>query len=486
MLMDRTYDVIIIGAGAVGCAIARELSRYTLSVLVLEKECDVAYGTSGRMSGVVHAGFNNKTGSMMAKMCVEGSRGFEQICRELDIPYRKTGKVLVAFDENDLKALEKIIETGKANGCEGLRLLDEKQVRAIAPGLGGIGGMFSENTAIFDPFEFCIAHAENAMDNGVDFSFDSEVTAISRDDGIFCVSTPKGTFRSRYIVNSAGLYCDRISAMLGVDKYKIYPCRGQYYILDKVAKDLLDIPAYPVPRPGIGGLGVHLTPTIDGNIIIGPSAEYQDDPDDYSTTQEIMDKLFSEAKALLPAIERKYIIGNYCGIRPKQAPPGEGGFRDFTIKEEETCPGLINLIGIESPGFTASAPIARMVRDILGQHVKLERKKDFNPIRKGHVRFRDLSEAEQKKLIEKDPEYGEIICRCQNVTKREIRDAIENRFGARSISAIKYRAWATTGRCNGGYCLAKIVDMLIKDYDMKPEEITYRGAGSELFSGKVK
>ena len=484
--MDRIYDVIIIGAGAVGCAIARQLSRYKLSVLVLEKECDVAYGTSGRMSGVVHAGFNNKVGSLMARLCVEGSKGFESICSELGIPYRKTGKVLVAFDEDDMKALEKVIAQGKANGCEGLRLIGADEIRSIAPGIGGIGGMLSPNTAIFDPFEFCIAHAENAMDNGVEFSFGSEVTAIRRQADTFELTTPKGVFRAKYIVNSAGLYCDRISAMLGVDKYHIYPCRGQYYILDKVADDLLDVPAYPVPRPGIGGLGIHLTPTIDGNIIIGPSAEYLEEPDDYSTTPDVMDKLFSEAKALLPAIEKRHIIGNYCGIRPKQAPPGEGGFRDFVIKEEEDCPGLINLIGIESPGFTASAPISEMIRDILACHMDLIPKEDFNPIRKARIRFRDLPEEDQEKLIAQDPEYGEIICRCQNVTRREIRNAIENKFGARSISSIKYRAWATTGRCNGGYCLAKIVDMLVKDYGMKPEEITFRGKGSEMFSGEVK
>ena len=425
--MKEVHDVIIIGAGAVGCAIARELSRYSLRTLVLEKECDVAYGTSGRMSGVVHAGFNNKTGSLMAKLCVEGNRGFEAICKDLDIPYKKTGKVLVAFDDADMKALEGIIERGKANGCEGLRLLDKDEIGKLVPGIGGIGGMLSPNTAIFDPFEFCIAHAENAMENGVEFRFDSEVTAIRKDGDVFEVMTPGGTYYSKYIVNSAGLYCDKVSAMLGIDDYRIYPCRGQYYILDKVADRLLDIPAYPVPKAGIGGLGVHLTPTIDGNIIIGPSAEYLDDPDDYSSTPEVMDKLFTEAKALLPAVERRYIIGNYCGIRPKQAPPGEGGFRDFVIKEEEKCPGLVNLIGIESPGFTAAAPIARMVRDILAQHMDFLPKKEYNSIRKGHIRFRDLSKEEQEKLIRQDPEYGEIICRCQNVTRREIRDAIENR-----------------------------------------------------------
>ena len=200
--MKEVHDVIIIGAGAVGCAVARELSRYSIRTLVLEKECDVAYGTSGRMSGVVHAGFNNKTGSLMAKLCVEGNRGFEAICRELDIPYKKTGKVLVAFDDADMKALEGIIERGKANGCEGLKLLGKDEIEKLVPGIGGIGGMLSPNTAIFDPFEFCIAHAENAMDNGVEFRFDSEVTAIRKDGDVFEVRTPGGTYYSRYIVNS--------------------------------------------------------------------------------------------------------------------------------------------------------------------------------------------------------------------------------------------------------------------------------------------
>ncbi len=494
--MNKIYDVIIIGAGAVGCAIARELSKFELSILVLEKECDVAYGTSGRMSGVVHAGFNNKPGTLMAKFCVEGNREFEGICKKLDIPYKKTGKVLVAFDKDDMDALKGIISRGEENGCEGLRLIDAQELHHIAPGLGGIGGMLSPNTAIFDPFIYCIAHAENAAQNGAEFIFDSEVTGIGRTDGnaeskdlekgTFAIQTASGTYRSRYLVNSAGLYCDRISSMAGVDKYTIYPCRGEYFILDKIADEMLDIPAYPVPKPGIGGLGVHLTPTINGNLIIGPSAEYLEERDDYGTTGIVMEKLFREAKALLPGIERRDIIGNYCGIRPKQAPPGEGGFRDFVIKEEECCPGLINLIGIESPGFTASAPIARMVRDILGRHLKLKEKKDFNPLRRGPVRYRELSKEEQEKLIAIDPEYGEIICRCQNVTKREIRDAIENMLGARSLSSIKYRAWCMTGRCNGGYCMSKIVDMLIRDYRIPPSEITYRGKGSEMFSGEMK
>lgn len=480
-------DIIVIGAGGVGCAIARELSRFKLNIAVLEKACDVAAGTSGRNSAVVHAGFNNKPGSLMAKLCVEGNKGFETLCRELDIPYKKTGKVLVAFDEEDMNILRKIIQQGQTNGSVGLRLIDREELRERVPGVDGIGGMVSPNTAIFDPFHYCIALAENAAVNGVKFHFNSEVTAINRENGVFTVTTASGeAHQSRIVINCAGLNCDKVSEMAGVGGYHIYPCRGEYYILDKVADQLLPVPVYPAPKPGIGGLGVHLTPTIDGNLIIGPSAEYIDENDDYACTPKIMDKLFNEAKMLLPAIERRHIIGNYAGIRSKLAPPSEGGFRDFIIKAEDSCPGLINLIGIESPGLTASMPIARMVRGIVGEMTELVAREDFVAERKAPVRFRELSESEQAKLIEQDPEYGEIVCRCQKVTKREIRQAIENPLGARSITAIKYRAWATTGRCNGGYCLTRIVDMLIHEYGMKPEEIAYRSPGSEMFSGEVK
>ncbi len=491
------HDVMIIGAGGVGCAVARELSRYNLNIIVLEKECDTAGGISGRNSAVVHAGFNNAPGSLMAKLCVEGNRGFETLCQELDIPYKKTGKLLVAFDEADMDALRRIMQQGIQNGCEGLRLVGEEEMEKLAPGIGGIGGMYSPETAVFDPFLYCIALAENALENGVTFHFNSEVVAIEHDmieehgeehsDDRFVVKTADGgEYACRFLINCAGLSSGRISELAGGPAYQIYPCRGEYFILDKVAEELLPMPVYPAPRKGIGGLGVHLTPTTAGNIIIGPSAEYISQIDDLATTHPVMDELFAEAKALLPVLERKYIIGSYAGIRPKLAPPEEGGYRDFIIQEEETCPGLINLIGIESPGLTASMPIARMVRGIIGERMPLEEKKDFVAKRKGSIRFRDLSEEEQAELIREDSEFGEIICRCQKVTKREIRNAIENPFGARSISAIKYRAWATTGRCNGGYCLTRIVDMLVNEYGVKPEEITYRSTGSELFSGKVK
>lgn len=480
-------DIIIIGAGGVGCAVARELSRYQLNVIVLEKECDVAAGASGRNSAVVHAGFNNKPGSLMARLCVEGNRDFENLCNEIGVPFKNTGKVLVAFDVCDVKTLEKLVEQGNENGCRDLRLLDSKEIKRIIPGCNAIGGMLSPHTSIFNPFEYCIALAENASSNGVRFLFNKEVIQIEkRRDNFFVKTKGADEFQCKVLINCAGLYSDKISSMLGINYYHIYPCRGEYLILDKVADKLMSIPIYPAPKAGIGGLGVHITPTIEGNLIIGPSAEYVDDKDDYSCTSSIMNKLFREAKILLPSIEKKNIIGAYSGIRTKQTPPSIGGFNDFVIKEEEECSGFINLVGIESPGLTASVPIARKVAEIVGRIININKKKTFLSHRSKIVHLRDYSKEEQEKLIKEDKEYGEIVCRCQMVSKKEIRNAIENPLGVTSLCSIKYRAWAMTGRCNGGYCLTRIIDILINNYGMKPKDIDYRGRGSEMFVGVVK
>lgn len=482
--MKKQYDILIIGAGAVGSAIARELSRYRLRVAVLDKEADVAGGTSGRNSAVVHAGFNNKPDTLMARFCVEGNQGFEEVCRELDVPYDKTGKLLTALEDSDLEILEGLVRQGKTNGCEGLRMIDAEELHRLAPEVGGVGAMLSPNTAIFDPFLYTIALAENAVLNGVEFFLNQETVEISVEEGGYAVQTQDKTYHARVVINSAGLCSDKVAAMVGVDKYTIYPCRGEYLILDTSARKHLDYPLYPAPRKGIGGLGVHLTPTIHGNIIVGPNAEYLDSYDDYSTEKDTMDELFRQAKLLLPSLERRDIIGAYSGIRSKQTPPEQGGFADFTIAED--LPGFINLVGIESPGMTASVPIAKYVAAMVCEKLSPEENKAFNPHRKGILRFSQQSKEKQAELIREDPEYGEVVCRCQKITKKEIRQAIENPLGAKTISAIKYRAWPTTGRCQGGYCLTRIAEMLVKEYGMKPEEITQRGECSELFSGRVK
>lgn len=480
----QTYDILIVGGGAVGCAVARELSRYQVSVALVEQAPDVAAGASGRNSAVVHAGFNNRPGSLMAKLCVQGSQSFAALCRELDVPHRKTGKLVVAFDQEDLAVLGRLKDQGDRNGCRGLRLLSQEELRARLPQVGGIGAMESPETGVFDPFQYTVALAENAVQNGVRIFLSHRVTDLRRAEDGFHVTAGGKMFAAKRLINCAGLHSAQVSALAGVDGYRIYPCRGEYFILDKT--HLLPMPIYPAPRAGAGGLGVHLTPTIHGNLIIGPSAEYIDDPEDTSSTKPVMEQLFREAQQLLPGLERRQIIGSYCGIRPKQAPPGQGGYWDFVIREEETCPGLVNLIGIESPGLTASVPIGRMVTEIIGQSMDLIPDPGFLPQRKGILRFRDQTLQQKAALIARDPDYGEVVCRCQTVTKAELRQAIENPLGVRTLAGIKYRAWVTTGRCSGGYCLPKIAAMLMEDYGLAPEEVTYRGAGSALFTGRVK
>lgn len=482
----QKYDVLIIGAGVVGCAIAYELSRYQLNVAVLEKADDIAAGTSGRNSAVVHAGFNNRVGSLMAKLCVEGNQNFEALCGELGVPYQKTGKYVVAFDSSDVGILENLIQQGTRNHVKGLRMADAAELREKIPNVGGICAMYSPETAITNPFLYAISLAETAAGNGVRFYLNHRVTAIRRAGGSYRVDTADAQFQAEHIINCAGLYSGEVAAMMGVDGFRIYPCRGEYFILDKAASALLSIPVYPAPKPGLGGLGVHLTPTTDGNLLIGPSAEYIDDPEDYASTAPVMDKLFAEAQQLLPVLERRHIIGAYCGNRSKLAPPTEGGFRDFIIQEFPEAPGAIQLIGIESPGLTASMPIARMVTDMLGSHRALVRKETYSKSRRRTKHFSELPLEEQKRLLAEDPDYGEIICRCEQITKREIRDAIENPLGVRTISGIKYRCRAMTGRCQGGYCLARIAEILIKEYGMSPEEITIRGGASYLFEGYLR
>lgn len=478
------YDILIVGAGAVGCAVARALSRYRVRVAVLEKEADVAAGTSGRNSAVVHAGFNNRPGSRMAKLCVAGNRGFEALCRALDVPYRKTGKLLVAFDEEDLATLRRLQAQGEANGCRGLTMLSREQLHARLPQVGGIGAMYSPETGIFDPFLYTVALAENAAANGAQFFFRTPVTALAPIPGGWQVTAGGKTWSARYLVNAAGLFSAQLAAMAGVEGYRIYPCRGEYFILDQIAREMLPLPVYPAPKKGAGGLGVHLTPTVHGNILIGPSAEYIDSPVDTASTKPVLDDLFRQAQRLLPGLERRQIIGAYAGLRPKQAPPGEGGYWDFVIREDR--PGLIDLVGIESPGLTSSMPLAEEVVSLIGQGMDLTPDPSYDGHREGIPRFREASPDERAKLIGADPDFGEVICRCQTVTKAELRRAIENPLGVKTVAGIKYRAWATTGRCQGGYCLPRIAQMLTEEYGLAPEDVTYRGDGSNLFVGRVK
>lgn len=486
--MAQMYDVLVIGAGVVGCSAARELAKYQLKIAVVEKGPDVCMETSSRNSAVLHAGYNNKPGSLMAKFCVEGNRGFDQIAAELDIPYKRTGKLVVGYTDDDRAKLESLKAQGEKNGIVGIEIVDRAFIDEKAPHVGGNFAMWSPTTAILSPFQFTYGMAENAADNGVEFYFDSEVTAIERDEeGIYTVKTASGEIRTRWVVNCAGLGSDKVSAMLGIDEYTLYPCRGEYYILDKRIGDMLPLPAYPVPNIKTGGLGIHLTPTLDGNIMVGPSTEYIDENDNYAATKGIMDMLIEDGSRIFPYLKKEYFIRNFAGIRPKLNPPSIGGFHDFVIeRRDEIAPHAVNLVGIESPGLTSAVPISKEIVRLIREVEELKENPDFNPIRKRMVTFRDKSHEEQAKLIEENPDYGEVICRCETITKAEVLAAIRGPLGAKTMTGVKYRCRAMMGRCQGGYCQTRIAEILMEEKGIKPEDLTYERRGSYIFTGEVR
>ena len=486
--MSGTYDVLIIGAGIIGCSVARELSKYRLSIAVLEKNPDICMETTARNSAVLHAGYNNKTGSLMAKFCVEGNKGFDSIAAELDIPYKRTGKLVVGFDDEDMEALRRLKEQGEKNGIKGIEIVGRDFIDQKAPLVKGNFAMWSPTTAILSPFQFAFAMAENAAMNGADFFCGNEVTGIfTEPNGNYTVTAKNEIFKTRWIINCAGLGSDAVSSMLGINDYKIYPCRGEYYILDKKLKDTLPLPVYPVPNYKTGGLGIHLTPTLDGNIMVGPSTEYIDDKGDYSATRNIMDMLIKDGGKIYPYLKQEYFIRNFAGIRPKLTSKKEGGYHDFVIeRRDDTAPYAVNLVGIESPGLTSAVPISHEVVRLMSEKEDLKVNPDFNPIRRRFPSFRDKSPEEQAELIKKNPDYGEIICRCETISKAEVLHAINGPLGANTVTGVKYRCRAMMGRCQGGYCQTRITELLMQEKGFAPEELLYARKGSYIFTGEVR
>jgi glycerol-3-phosphate dehydrogenase len=482
------HDVIIIGAGVVGNAIARELSRYEVNVAVLEKELDVATGASSRNSGVLHSGIHYKPGTLRARLCVQGNEMMTDLCGDLKVRIEYIGKLTVAQDKTDIETLHALKEQGEANGVPGLEILDQEQMQEIQPGVGGIKALYSPSTGIICPYGLSIALAENAVTNGVEFYLSHGVTDINRNDQGFIVKTSSGeVFEASILVNAAGLYSDRVCGMLGIKEYRIYPCRGEYLILDKRLEGTLSTLVYPAPRKGGAGLGIHLTNTVDGNILIGPSSEYVDDPDDFASTSEIMAQLKKEGHELLPELSTTDFIRSFSGLRAKQTSPEAGGYKDFVIESRDDFPSFINLVGIESPGLTSAPAIGLMVKEMMARLIDLKEKDQFISQRPGLVGFfHELPEEEKADLVAKNPDYGEVICRCEQITKKEILDAIQNPLRNSTINGIKYRSRAMMGRCQGGFCLPRIVEILEQEFGYRPEDYLLKGEDSQLFCGRVR
>jgi len=483
---NADYDVIVIGGGVVGCAVLRELSRYSLKLLLLEREADLAEGISKGNSGVIHAGFNVPAGSLKAKTNVAGLGMIYGLADELGVPHRKTGKLVVALADEDRRRLEELKAEGDKSGVPDLEIVDEAAIRRLEPLARGRWALYSPHTGIISPYEFTVALAECAGQNGAEVLLEAPVEAIVCRDGLFRLSTPKGTFAARRVVNSAGLFSDDVARLAGIDDYRVFPYRGEYLITDKDCGLRLDLPVYPVPPRDDPGLGIHITPTLEGNIILGPSAEPVDDKRDAASTRKVMAHLKAEAVRLMPELSRVSFIHSYAGIRPKLVDPsGKDKFGDFIVEESAFRPGWISLVGIESPGLTAAPAIAELVAGMIGVKMDLRPKPEFKPERPRRTRFAHLGDDERAGRVAGAADWGEMVCRCEHVTRAEVVAALRNPFGARTMDAVKRRTRCGMGRCQGGFCTPRIVEIL-QDEGLPADRITKRGGGSRLFYGRLK
>lgn len=479
------YDVLVIGAGVVGCAIARELSKYRLRVAVLEKELDVGTGNSSRNTGMLHAGFTYKPGSLKAICAVEGNREFDQVAEELDVPFKRTGKLVVGFTDTDMNNIMKFKRIGEQNSVPGLEMIDRRRMDELDPSAGGEFAMYSPTSGILDPMQYTIALAENACHNGVDFLFGRPVTGIERKSGGFEVTARHERYSTRWIVNSAGAYSVKISEMLGIHGHTTKGFKGEYYVLDKKAGANLTIPIYPAPNEN-GGFATHATITVDGNVLVGPDSYITEELEDYAVTREHLAGLVADGLKMFSEIKPEYFIRTFAGIRWKRIDPSTGAVLDFSLEAGQEIPGIVNLVGIESPGITCALPLARRVAEKIQEQEALAVNELFDPVRKGIVRFNELDENRKAELIQKNPLYGEIICRCENITRAEILQAINNPLGVSTVTGIKNRTRAMMGRCQGGYCETRITALIREELGKSEQQVCYQREGSYMFIGKVR
>lgn len=473
------FDVIIIGAGIIGCAAARELSKYDIRVCVVEKCDDVACGTTKANSAIVHAGFDAKSGTLKAILNVKGSAMFESWAKELDFPFKRIGSLVLCFDKNDIEKLEELKKQGIKNGVQGLKVLNADETREIEPSVTDevVGVLYAPTGGITCPYEMTIACAENAYTNDVEFKFDTEVKGISKDGDLFVLNTNKEQLKCKIIINAAGVFADNINNMISSSKLHIIPRKGQYFLFDKAAGKTAAHTIFQLPTKM--GKGVLVTPTVDGNLLVGPTAEDIKDKLDVNTTMNAMNELVLKAQKSIKTVPMNQIITSFSGLR---AHIDED---DFIIGESDV-ENFINAAGVESPGLSSAPAIAEMLCEIIVNKIVPKEKENFNPIRKGIPKFREMSNEERNKLIAENPQYGRIICRCETVTEGEIVNSIRRPLGAKSIDGIKRRTRAGMGRCQSGFCLTKVVDILARELSIPRTEITKFGGKSKLLVGKNK
>jgi len=462
-------DVLIIGGGIVGASLAYELAKYQLGIVLLEKEAELSFGVTKANSGIVHTGFQSDPTALKTRLAVRGNVLHKEHAKILDFPLVPVGELVVAFP-GEFEGLQRMKEAGEQLGISGLEIVNRNWLDENEPNLSKEiqFALLGPTADVFNPYETVYALAEQAAANGVRIYCEHEVTAVQPSDGLWQVQTPKGLFTSRYVINAAGLYSDKIAMMAGMEVPPILPWKGEEYLLDRHAKWLTNRVIFPLPKKETKG--VLVIPTADGNTMIGPTAEAVPDCEEHSTSRSGKLAVIANVKNLIPTLREEQIIASFAGVRPTTK---EG---DFHIREDRE--GFINLVGIQSPGLTAAPAIAEHVSKMLGQSMELIPRKGYIAERKAIPRFRHLSNKERNELIKKDPEFGEIVCRCELVTKAEVKEAI--RRGARTLDGIKFRTRTQMGRCHGSFCTMKIMSIMAEELQLPYEAISKRGRGTEL------
>jgi glycerol-3-phosphate dehydrogenase len=477
VLMD--YDVMVIGGGVTGCSIARSLAWYELSVCLLEKGEDVCSGTSKANSGIVHAGYDPIPGTLKAKLNIRGSEMMPQLSKDLDFDYKQNGAMVVCFDQEGLSGLKELYERGVKNGVEKMQILDGDQARKIEPNLSDnvVGALYCPTSGIVCPFGITIAFAENAYANGVTFKFDSPVEKVEKISGGYRILVKGGkSYTAKYVVNAAGLYADTLHNMVSDKPMEIVAKRGNYLLFDSEVGGYVSHTIFQMPTKA--GKGVLVTPTIHGNLMVGPTSIAQTDKEDTETFSTDLDFVAKVGALSVKAIPMRKIITSFSGLRAHEV------HDDFVIGEASGAKGFYDAAGIESPGLSCSPAIGEYVADMIAEASGAKKKAHYIDKRKGILRTKHMTPEERTKLIKEKPEYGTIVCRCEQISEGEIIDAITRPLGARSMDGIKRRVRAGMGRCQAGFCTPRTMELLCEKRGMKMEEICKNSKGSELLKGE--
>lgn len=470
------YDIIVIGAGAVGCAVAREATKYKLKVLVMDKENDVGNKTSMANSAIVHSGYDPKPGTNKAFHNVRGNKLYDELCKDLDVEFKRIGSLTCATNEEELAIIEGYLSRSKENGVE-VKLLNKEETKKLEPFVSDkvIGSLYAPSAGIINPFELTVALMENAMDNGAELRLNEEVLDVKKVKDHYVVVTNKGELEAKVVVDSAGLYSDKIAKMVGVDTFEIKPRKGEYFVLDHFKKPFVSHVIFPTPSAK--GKGILVTPTTHGNYLVGPSSEFVDEKDDFSTDKLTLDDVRSKSSLLVDNIPFQYMIRQFSGLR------ATGSTGDFIIENHD---GFIVLGGIESPGLASAPSIALKVLELVSENIKLEANPEFKKERRKVYRLNKMSEEERNELIKKYPSFGHIVCRCETVSEGEVVDAIRRNAGPTTIKGVKKRCRPGFGKCQGGFCEPLILQILARELNKDPMSIKYDSDDAYILESETK